>query len=313
MIVNPLEMNARKISNKSLGKRLWDCRYLYILMIPALIAMAIFSYAPMYGIQIAFKDYKPLDGIWGSEWVGLSHFERIFREPTFMTVLWNTLRISILKMLICFPAGVIFALLLNEIQHTRFKKISQTISYMPHFLSWVVLAGIMKIFLALEGPINELIMMLGGEPIYFLAKSSVFVPILIISEIWKGIGWGSIIYLASIASIPTELYESADLDGADRVMKIRYITFPHILPVVSVMFILSIGGILNAGFDQIFNLYSPIVYDVADILDTYVYRVGIMDQDFSYSTAIGLFKNVVGVTLMLTVNYVTRKMSDAGV
>lgn len=311
MMRNPLEMQQAEKSKRSLSLRMWQCRYLYMMLIPAIAAMMLFNYAPLYGIMIAFKKYKPLKGIMGSNWVGFEYFIRMFKEYTFLTVLRNTLWISFLKLIICFPAGVIFALLLNEISVLRFKKTVQTISYVPHFISWVVIAGIIRSFLSLDGPLNQLINALGGEKVMFLSKSNYFIPILILSSLWQNMGWGSIVYLAAIAGIPAELYESAQIDGATRIQRIRYITFPCITPVVLVMFIMRVGHIMNAGFDQVFNLYSPIVYDVADIIDTYAYRVGLLNQNFSYSTAIGLFKNVVGVLLMLLVNYLTGKTNQS--
>lgn len=313
MMKNPFEAHRRELTRKSLGQRVWEYRYLYLMLLPAIAAMLFFHYVPMYGIQIAFKDFKPRQGIWGSDWVGLKYFMRMFREYTFLSVLRNTLLISFLKLAICFPAGVVFALLLNEIGNLRLKKAAQTISYLPHFISWVVLGGIVKTLFSLNGPVNALVTLFGGEKTMYLTKSGYFIPILILTEIWKTMGWGSIVYLAAIAGVPAELYESAQMDGASRLQRMRYITFPSILPVVVTLFILRVGNIMNAGFDQIFNLYSPIVYDVADIIDTYSYRVGLLDNDFSYSTAIGLFKNVIGVALMLSVNQLSRRINRSGV
>ncbi|MBS5585415.1 MAG: sugar ABC transporter permease [Clostridiales bacterium] len=310
---NPFEAHRRELTRKSLGQRVWEYRYLYLMLLPAIAAMLFFHYVPMYGIQIAFKDFKPRQGIWGSDWVGIKYFMRMFREYTFLSVLRNTLLISFLKLAICFPAGVVFALLLNEIGNLRLKKAAQTISYLPHFISWVVLGGIVKTLFSLNGPVNALVALFGGEKTMYLTKSGYFIPILILTEIWKTMGWGSIVYLAAIAGVPAELYESAQMDGASRLQRMRYITFPSILPVVVTLFILRVGNIMNAGFDQIFNLYSPIVYDVADIIDTYSYRVGLLDNDFSYSTAIGLFKNVIGVALMLSVNQLSRRINRSGV
>ena len=216
-----------------------------------------------------------------------------------------------MKLFISFPCGVLFALILNEITHIRFKKAMQTVSYLPHFISWVVIAGILRNILSMNGPINQFLALLGKEKIYFLTKSNAFIPIIIISDIWQSMGWASVVYIAAIAGIPLELYESAQIDGANRFQRIVYITLPSIIPVIMLMFVLRTGRIMNAGFDQIFNLYTPIVYDVADIIDTYVYRVGLIDLDFSYSTAIGLFKNVVGVVLMLTVNMITQTQITA--
>jgi len=311
--MNNISARSNAKQKQSLGKRIWRYRYMYLMLLPALTAMIIFHYVPLYGIQIAFKKFNAVAGIWGSKWIGLKNFQRMFNENTFLNVLRNTLWISGLKLFISFPCGVIFALLLNEIGNLRLKKVFQTVSYLPHFISWVVIAGIMRSVLSLNGPINQLIELFGGEKVYFLTKSSYFVPILIVSDIWKGMGWGSIVYLAAIAGIPVELYESAKIDGASRLQCMFYITLPSIMYVVAIMFVLRTGNVLNAGFDQIFNLYSPIVYDVADIIDTYVYRVGLINIDFSYSTAIGLFKNVVGFTLLLVVNRVSRNKLQYGV
>lgn len=312
MMSNPLEMRRTDVTRKPLRVRIHEYRYLYLMLIPAVAAMIIFCYAPMYGIQIAFKNYKPRSGIWGSQWVGFKYFLRMFREQTFMTVLRNTLVISGLRLVICFPAGVIFALMLNEIGNQRLKKVAQTISYMPHFVSWVVLGGIVKSLLSLNGPVNALVKLCGGTPAIWLTKSNYFIPIVLVTDIWKSMGWGSIVYLAAMAGIPMDQYESAEIDGASRFQRIWYITLPSILPVVMTMFILRIGNIMSAGFDQIFNLYSAAVYDVADIIDTYSYRVGLIDNNFSYSAAIGLFKNVLGFALMIAVNQLTKTTNKHG-
>lgn len=312
MMSNPLEMRRTDATRKPLRVRIYEYRYLYLMLIPAVAAMIIFCYAPMYGIQIAFKNYKPRSGIWGSQWVGFKYFLRMFREQTFMTVLRNTLVISGLRLVICFPAGVIFALMLNEIGNQRLKKVAQTISYMPHFVSWVVLGGIVKSLLSLNGPVNALVKLCGGTPAIWLTKSNYFIPIVLVTDIWKSMGWGSIVYLAAMAGIPMDQYESAEIDGASRFQRIWYITLPSILPVVMTMFILRIGNIMSAGFDQIFNLYSAAVYDVADIIDTYSYRVGLIDNNFSYSAAIGLFKNVLGFALMIAVNQLTKTTNKHG-
>lgn len=312
MMSNPLEMRRTDATRKPLRVRIHEYRYLYLMLIPAVAAMIIFCYAPMYGIQIAFKNYKPRSGIWGSQWVGFKYFLRMFREQTFMTVLRNTLVISGLRLVICFPAGVIFALMLNEIGNQRLKKVAQTISYMPHFVSWVVLGGIVKSLLSLNGPVNALVKLCSGTPAIWLTKSNYFIPIVLVTDIWKSMGWGSIVYLAAMAGIPMDQYESAEIDGASRFQRIWYITLPSILPVVMTMFILRIGNIMSAGFDQIFNLYSAAVYDVADIIDTYSYRVGLIDNNFSYSAAIGLFKNVLGFALMIAVNQLTKTTNKHG-
>lgn len=296
-------------------RRLWiqtkRYKWIYALFIPTLVLLIIFSYMPLLGVQIAFRDYRYAKGIWGSDFVGFKYFERMFREATFLRVLRNTLWISFLKIVIVFPGGVIFALLLNEISQPKIKRLYQTASYLPHFLSWIVLAGIMRDVLSLNGPINAIVQLLGGTPKVLLADSKLFVPILVISDLWQTMGWDSIVFLAAITGVSKELYESAEIDGAGRIRKIVSITLPSIVPVILVMFLLRIGNIMNAGFDQVFNLYSPVVYSVGDIIDTYSYRIGLINVDYSYSTAIGLFKNVVGVTLMVIVNLLSKKFSDA--
>jgi putative aldouronate transport system permease protein len=295
----------------NLGSRLNRYKWVYLLFLPAFTAALIFNYIPMYGVQIAFKNFQAVRGIWGSPFVGLSHFTRMFRNATFLLVFRNTLFISFLKIIIVFPSGIIFALFLNELKLQKVKKIYQTISYLPHFMSWIILAGIIRDLTSMAGPINALIKITGGTPRMFLTDSMLFVPIIIITDIWHTMGWGSIVYLAAITGVPKELYESAELDGAGRFKKMVSITIPSILPVILILFILRLGHVLNAGFDQIFNLYNPLVYRVADIIDTYVYRVGLMDMNFSYSTAIGLFKNVIGVLLVLTTNYMTKRVEGS--
>ena len=306
MMTNPLSMRRAEKTKKPLLKRMYEYRHMYLMLLPAIAAMLLFNYGPLYGIQIAFKNFKPRQGIVGSAWVGLKYFERMFREASFLEVFVNTLTISGLKLAFCFPAGVFYALLLNEIRQVRLKKAAQTISYLPHFISWVVAGGLISSMFSLNGPVNALIKALGGKPEIWLSKQGPFLIIVLLTDIWKNMGWGSIIYLAAIAGIPGEQYEAANIDGATRLQQAKYITLPSILPVVLTMFILRVGGIMNAGFDQIFNLYSPIVYDVADIIDTFSYRVGLIDRNFSYSTAIGLFKNVLGFVLMLSVNQLTK-------
>lgn len=287
----------------------WD---LLAMLLPVVIYYVVFSYIPMAGIVIAFKDYKLLSGIFGSKWVGLRNFQTLFNTPSFFEVLRNTVVISISKLVFGFPAPIILAILLNELRGSTFKRTVQTISYLPHFLSWVVLAGIFIQFLSPStGPINVLLSQMGGEPIYFLGMKSTFVPTIVVTHIWQSIGWGSIIYLAAISGISPELYESAMLDGASRLQRIRYITFPSILPTVTVLFILSMGSILNAGFDQIFNLYNEAVYSVADIIDTYVYRRGLTGLQYSFASAVGLFKNLIGFAFVFGTNLIARRLGES--
>ena len=303
---------AAQGSARSFGKNLLLNGDLMLLMLPVVAYYVIFSYIPMAGIVIAFKEYRLLDGIWGSPWVGLKQFEVLFQTPSFFEVLRNTVVISALRILFGFPAPILLALLLNELRSEKYKRVIQTISYLPHFLSWVVLAGIFLQFLSpSSGPINILLTKMGLLPIYFLGQPSTFVPTIIATGIWQSIGWGSIIYLAAISGISPELYESALLDGANRLQRIWYITLPSIAPTIVVLFILNMGSILNGGFDQIFNLYNDAVMSVADILDTYVYRRGLTGLQYSYAAAVGLFKNGIGFLFVFATNLFARKLGDA--
>lgn len=263
---------------------------------------------------MAFQDYNILGGIWGSPWVGFKHFATFFSGKDFAPIMGNTIKISLLQLLFGFPMPIILAIILNELRAGAFKKVSQTVSYLPHFLSWVTIASMMTTILSPStGLINNILVKLGFEPIYFLAEKNMFVPILIISSIWKEVGWNSVIYLASLAGLDQEVGEAAIIDGCTRFQRIIYINFPYLMSTVAVMLILRTGSILNAGFDQIFNLYSPATYDVADVIDTYVYRLGISGFQYSLSTAIGLFKSIVGVVMVVLTNWLSKKFSDGEV
>ncbi|WP_127580116.1 ABC transporter permease [Paenibacillus koleovorans] len=288
-------------------------KLLYLLLLLPVVQLFIFQYIPMYGVLIAFKDFKVARGIWDSPWNNFEHFRTLFSDFIFLRALRNTLIISGLKLVFGFLAPIVFALLLNEIRHVRFKKITQSISYLPHFMSWVIAASMLvEIVSPQRGIVNYVITLFGGDPVHFLASKTYFVPMLIISDIWKEMGWAAIIYIASMASISPELYEASDVDGANRLQKMVHITIPAIMPVVVILFLLRLGNILEGGFDQILNLYNPLVYEVGDIIDTYVYRVGLVEYKFDYSAAVGLFKNVVGVVLLVTANLFVRKVSDHG-
>lgn len=294
-----------------LFKRVQRYKYSLLLLLPTIVYFVVFKYVPMYGIVIAFKQYRFADGILGSDWVGLKYFSRMFSSASFTQVVRNTFVISFLKLFLAFPAPIVLALLFNDMSRPRFKKVTQTITYLPHFLSWVVLGAVIKDFLASTGPINSLIQQAGSKPIVFLAQPGWFLTIVVASEIWQTIGWGSIIYLAAISGINPELYESAEIDGAGRLAQMFYITVPSLLHVITIMFLLRVGQIMDAGFDQLFNLYNPLVYSVGDIIDTYTYRVGLVQLEYSFSTAVGWFKNVVGLALMLVVNSLTRRLQTS--
>jgi putative aldouronate transport system permease protein len=291
----------------------WKHRYLVILFLPGLIYYGVFCYAPMYGVQIAFKNFIFRLGIMKSPWVGFENFRLLFSMGSFREVFRNTIIISFLKLVCGFPAPIIFALLLNEMRAMRFKKAIQTISYLPHFVSWVILGGLFIQFLSPStGPINILLKSLGLKPIYFLADKFWFRPVLVATSIWKGVGWGSIIYLASLAGIDPQLYEAANMDGAGRFRKMVNISLPSLAPVITIMFIFSVGGIVKDDFDQIFNLYNPAVYSVGDVLGTYTYRVGLIDMRYSFSTAVGLFTNVISFVLILAANWIAKRINDYG-
>ena len=291
----------------------WKRRYLVVLFLPAILYYGIFCYGPLYGIQIAFKNFIFRLGIMKSPWVGLENFEMLFSMRSFREVFRNTVIISSLKIIFGFPAPIIFALLLNEIGAIRYKKVVQTISYLPHFVSWVILGGIFLQFLSPStGPINILLKSLGLKPIYFLADKNWFRPILVITSIWKGIGWGSIIYLASVAGIDPGLYEAAEIDGAGRFRKMTSITLPSLIPVITIMLIFSIGGIIKDDFDQIFNLYNAAVYSVGDVLSTYTYRVGLVEMKYSFSTAVGIFTNIISFALIVMTNAITKRLNEYG-
>lgn len=282
---------------------------IYVMLLPVFICLILFSYLPMYGILLAFKDYLPKFGILGSKWVGLKHFQEIFSNPGFGRAVRNTLAISTLSLVFAFPVPIILSLLLNEFKHARFKRWIQTAIYLPNFISWVIIGEIARqLFQTQGGIVNNFIEMFGGEPIAFLTSTKWFYPLLIILSNWKGAGYGTIIYLAAISGVDPNLYEAAKIDGASRWRMMRSISIPAILPIVVVMFLMQVGNIMNAGFDPIFNLYNKTVYDVADIIDTFVYRLGLVEGKYEMSTAVGLFKNVINFFLIMGANLLAKKL-----
>ena len=281
------------------------------MLIPVLLFYVLFSYLPMYGITLAWKDYRPKYGIMGSDWVGWKNFEYIFSMPELKNAIGNTLKISFLKLLICFPMPIFFAILLNEVNRKGYKKTIQTMIYLPNFISWVILGGIVKMLLAYDsGAINNLLEKITGERCYFLLEPNKFYGILIITEIWKSTGWGTIIYTASIAGIDSTLYEAAELDGCKRFGLIWHITLPMIMPIITVMLIMALSNIMNAGFDPVYNLYNPTIYETADIIDTYAYRLFMeMRGKEEASAAVGIFKTVINFVLLIVGNYITKKIN----
>ncbi|MCI9558232.1 ABC transporter permease subunit [Candidatus Ventrimonas sp. KK005] len=282
----------------------------YLFLLPSIVLVVLFCYMPMEGLLIAFKDYKMARGIEGSEWVGLQHFKDLFTDPNFYRVLGNTLKISILTLLTTFPVTIIFTLLVNELTSKKVKGVVQTITYMPHFLSWVVVGTfVYQLLSPTGGVINALLIQLGvlDKPLYFMAQKDMFVPIYLISNLWKTTGYSIVIYLATISSIDTTMYDAASIDGANRFQRILYITLPAMFPTMCTMLILSIGSLVSVGFDPIFNLYNDATYQTADVISTYVYRKGMVESRYDFSTAIGLFQNVVSLALVMIANWFARK------
>ena len=296
----------------STWKQYKKCKYLFLMFIPVILYFVIFCYVPMYGVIISFQDYYPRLGITGSEWVGFKHFEKLFTGRYFFPVLRNTLIISIGKLLFGFPAPIILCLLLNEVRSLKFKKVVQTISYLPHFISWVVLASIVQTILSpSSGVVNYIIQLLGGEPIFFMGSSDWFRQVIVGSSIWRDTGWQTVVFMAAILSIDPQLYEAADLDGAGRFQKMIYVTLPCIAPTIIIMFIMATGNVIQDDFDQIYNMLNAKVMDVGDVIGTYTYRMGIEKMNFSYATAVGLFKNVVSLILVTFTNAFSRKLSGS--
>ncbi|HHK6786370.1 TPA: ABC transporter permease, partial [Streptococcus pneumoniae] len=286
---------------------------LYLMMIPATVLLILFTYGPMYGIIMAFQDFTVFKGYTGSPFVGLKHFQRLFSDPLFYRLFKNTFMVGVLDFLFSFPAPLIFALILNEVRKVRFKSVVQSISYLPHFIPLVVMVGIIFELFGSYGIINSLLSSLGMEPISFFTKSEWFLPLYIGSGVWKTIGWGSIIYMGALTNIDSTLYEAADMDGANRWHKMWHVTLPSLRPTVVTLFILNAGGIMQVGFEKVFLMSSPATYEVSDVLSTYVYRQGILNSDFSYSAAVGLFNNIVALLFVLLANKIAKKLGEEGI
>ena len=307
-----------KKKNSSFGVRLKKdmkrYRGAYLLVVPVVVFYLLFCYKPMYGVIIAFKDFSPAAGIWGSDWTGsfgFQHFIDFFGSFYFKRVLRNTLVISLTSILFGFPAPIIFALLLNEIKSEKFKRITQTISYMPHFISTVVICGMLTMFVSEKGFITQLLTFLGGEGgVSLLSKEEYFVPIYVISGIWQEVGWGAIIYLAALAGIDQQLYEAAQIDGANRWKQMIHVTLPGIYGQIIIMFLLRIGRVMNVGHEKIILLYNAGIYETADVISTFVYRKGLLEYQWSYSAAIGIFNSIINFIIIIVFNKISKKYSE---
>jgi len=288
-------------------KELIKHKYVYLMLVPVIIYYIVIHYFPIYGLVIAFKDFTPMKGIQNSTWVGFKHFEAFFNSYYFIRLVRNTILLSMYDLIFGFPAPIILALILNEVKKQMFKRFVQTVSYLPHFISLIVVVGMILDFSTLDGVVNQLIKMFGGQPISFMQNEDWFRTIYVASNIWQGIGWGSIIYLAALTAISPELYEAARVDGANRWSQMMHITIPGILPTIIIMLILRVGHMMDVGYEKIILLYNPSVYESADVISSFIYRKGLLEMNYSYSAAVGLFNSVINFLLLLTVNRLSRK------
>ena len=287
-------------------------RVLYLFILPAFLYFLIFAYVPMYGVQIAFKDFVATKGFLGSEWADplFKHFQTFFSSVNFWNILRNTLGLSLYYLAVSFPAPIILALLINEVKNTKFKKAVQNITYMPYFISTVVLVGMVDLFFARTGLVNNILGLFGIEPIMFLMKDSMFNDLYVWSGVWQSTGYGAVIYIAALAGVSPDLHEAATIDGATRFQRILHVNLPAIMPTIVIMLILRMGSIMNVGFEKVMLLYNPTTYEVADVISTFVYRKGIVEANYSYSAAVGLFNSVINFMMIIVANWVSRKLTD---
>jgi putative aldouronate transport system permease protein len=306
-------MNQRQLPGDPSKRWRWLIRdwQLYLMLMLPVLYYFLFKYMPMYGTLIAFKKYSAKRGIWGSDWVGLMNFQKFLSDPYFYKLIRNTLLINLYSLLFAFPASILFALLLNEMRHKSYRKLTQTIAYLPHFISTVVVCGLIVSFLRTNGGlVNDIVVMLGGQRIAYLNRPEYFRSIYVISEIWQHLGWDAIIYIAALTSIDPQLYEAARVEGANRFQQAYHITLPGILPTITIMLVLRVGNLMNLGYEKILLLYTGATYETADVISTYVYRRGLLTADFSYGTAIGLFQTFIALILILSTNYLGKKLSN---
>ena len=309
-ITSPSQNNRRRLISEVTVKQMRANWLLYLFLLPAVVYFIVFHYAPLYGIQIAFKEFDPVLGISGSPWVGMKYFNRFFSSPRFSQILTNTVALSLYGLIAGFPAPILLALMLNYTPNVRLRRFAQTVTYAPHFISTVVIVGMLSAFMSpTSGFINTLIKMMGGEPIYFFGKAEYFRHIYVWSDVWQSCGWGSIIYLAALTSVNPELHESAIIDGANKFQRILHIDLPTIMPTTVIMLILSAGNIMNVGFEKTYLMQNSLNLATSEVISTYTYKVGLMQAQYEYSTAIGLFNNVVNFIIVLIVNRVSKLVS----
>lgn len=304
---------VRAAARKSLVKQLWRDRFLYTLLLPVVVYFLLFKYTPLFGEMIAFKNFRLADGIWGSEWAGLKHFRTMFQTSDFYHILGNTLLLNVYSLVFAFPAPILLALLLNEVRKEWFKRIVQNLLYLPHFISWVILGMIIIGLLSPStGFINYVLKLAGLEPIYFMGSTAWWPVVYIGSSIWREAGFGTILYLAAMTGIDPHLYEAAKMDGAGRLRQIWHVTLPGIRSTIALLLVLRMGGMMDVGFEQVYVLQNNMVANVANVMSTYIYRVGILNLQYSYTTAINLFQSLVGLVLVLSVNKIIRAMGEKG-
>ncbi|GIN85152.1 sugar ABC transporter permease [Heyndrickxia sporothermodurans] len=299
--------NTRFSSLKKSFRKNWD---LYLLISPVIAYFIIFHYVPMYGIQIAFKDYIATLGIWGSPWVGFDHFERFFNSYYFWRLIKNTLGIGLYTLAVSFPIPIIVALMLNEIRMKKLKSFVQTVIYIPHFLSTVVIVGMLLLFLKPDGLINQVITLFGGKPIFFITEPTWFKTLYVFSDVWQTMGWSSIIYLAALTAVDKQLHEAAIIDGASRLQRIWHINIPTIMPTIVILFILNAGSVMSVGFEKVFLMQNNLNLSSSDVISTFVYRSGILDAEYSFSAAVGLFNSVINFIMLVMVNYFAKKINQ---
>lgn len=311
--ITPGSSKGEESKFKRLFIEIWKYRMTYTLLLPGLIWLILFAYLPMGGLSLAFKEYRANDGIWGSAWIGFENFKYVFRDPAFADAVWRTLYVNIIKLFITFPFPILLALLLNELRMRRYKKVLQTAFTFPHFLSWIIVSGIIINVLAYDGLVNSFLALIGLPTINFLGSEQNFYPMIILTDIWKSTGWGAIVFMAAISGIDQEQYEAAQIDGATRLQQMFRVTLPNIMPTVTIMFILSVGGLMSSGFDQIFNLANAATQNVSQVLDVYIYRITFQSStDFSFSTAVSLFRSIVNMILLLLADRAAKWLGGDG-